>query len=71
VSGGGLRIPPNIFGAFVARNENPRRFDLCRKKGGCGIVQTIELDGITFAYEWRPSNSSKNKSKPLRLLFKR
>jgi hypothetical protein len=71
VSGGGLGIPPNIFGAFVASNENPRWFDLCRKKRGRGIAQTIELDGTTFAPEWPTVEQQQNKSKPLELLSKK
>ena len=32
VSGGARRIPPNIFGALVATNEEPRKLILCWKK---------------------------------------
>jgi Domain of unknown function (DUF4126) len=51
VSGGGRRIPPHIFGALIATNENPRRLTFVGKKGGRGVAQTIELDGMTFAHE--------------------
>jgi hypothetical protein len=51
VSGGGRRIPPNIFGAIVATNEEPRRVTFVGRKGRRDLAQTIELEGMTFVRE--------------------
>jgi hypothetical protein len=49
LSGKGRRIPPNLFGALVATNEEPRKLVFVARKGGRGFSQTIELDGMTVA----------------------
>jgi hypothetical protein len=51
VSGGGRGMPPNIFGALVATNEEPRRLTFVGKKGRRDIAQTIEPEAMTFARE--------------------
>lgn len=51
VSGRGRRIPPNIFGALVATNEEPRKLTFVARKGPKAIAQTIDLDGMTIARE--------------------
>jgi hypothetical protein len=51
VSGAGRRIPPNIFGALIATNEEPRKLTFVARKRGRDIAQTIELQGTTFARE--------------------
>ncbi len=48
VSGRGRRIAPNLFGALVATNEEPRKLVFVAHKGR-GFSQTIELDGMTVA----------------------
>ena len=44
LSGRGRRILPNLFGALVATNEEPRKVVFVANKGR-GIAQTIDLDG--------------------------
>src|SRR5213595_7541 len=51
VSGRGRRIPPNLFGALVATNEEPRKLTFVARKGSRPIARTIELDGMTIARE--------------------
>ena len=51
VSGRGRRIPPNIFGALVATNEEPRKLTFVGRKGSKPIAQTIDLEGMTIARE--------------------
>src|SRR5438046_8666968 len=51
VSGRGRRIAPNLFGALVATNEEPRKLTFVGRKGSKPVAQTIELDGMTFARE--------------------
>ncbi|MGZ5022948.1 MAG: DUF4126 domain-containing protein [Chthoniobacterales bacterium] len=50
LSGRGRRIPPNLFGALVATNEEPRKLVFVARKGRA-FSQTIELDGMTIARE--------------------
>jgi hypothetical protein len=49
VSGKGRRIPPNIFGALVATNEEPRKLVFVGRKRGRAFSQTIELEGSMVA----------------------
>ena len=51
VSGRGRRIPPNLFGALVATNEEPRKLVFVARKGGRGFAQTIELEDCIIARE--------------------
>jgi hypothetical protein len=51
VSGRGRRIRPNLFGALVATNEEPRKLTFVARKGGKSIAHTIELDGMSVARE--------------------
>lgn len=51
ISGRGRRIPPNLFGALVATNEEPHRIVFVAKKSGRGFCQTIDLQGLTIAHE--------------------
>jgi hypothetical protein len=51
VSGRGRRIAPNLFGALVATNEEPRKLTFVGRKGSKPVAQTIELDGMTIARE--------------------
>ena len=50
LSGRGRRIPPNLFGALVATNEEPRRLVFVARKGN-GLAQTIPLEGMVAARE--------------------
>jgi hypothetical protein len=50
-SGRGRRIPPNLFGALVATNEEPRKLTFVGRKGSKPVAQTIELEGMTVARE--------------------
>jgi hypothetical protein len=50
-SGRGRRIPPNLFGALVATNEEPRKLTFVARKGAKPVAQTIELDGMTISRE--------------------
>lgn len=47
----GRRIPPNVFGALVATNEEPRKLTFVGRKAARSIAQTIDLDGMTIARE--------------------
>jgi hypothetical protein len=51
VSGRSRRIPPNLFGALVATNEEPRKLTFVARKGAKPIAQTIDLDGMTISHE--------------------
>lgn len=51
LSGRGHRIAPNLFGALVATNEEPRKLVFVARKGGRGFSQTIDLEGLTVARE--------------------
>jgi len=48
LSGRGRRIPPNLFGALVATNGEPRKVVFVAKKGR-GLAETIDLEGMTVA----------------------
>lgn len=50
-SGRGGRIAPNIFGALIATNEEPRKLTFVGRKGSKPIAHTIELEGMTVARE--------------------
>ena len=50
-SGRGRRIPPHLFGALVATNEEPRKLTFVGRKGSKPVAQTIELEGMTIARE--------------------
>lgn len=50
-SGRGRRIPPNLFGALVATNEEPRKLTFVGRKGSKPVAQTIELEGMTVTRE--------------------
>ncbi len=50
LSGRGRRIPPNLFGALAATNEEPRKVVFVARKGR-GLAQTIDLDGMIVARE--------------------
>jgi hypothetical protein len=51
ISGRGRRIPPNLFGALVATNEEPRKLTFIARKSGRRFVQTIDLLGSMSARE--------------------
>jgi Domain of unknown function (DUF4126) len=51
VSGRGQRIPPNLFGALVATNEEPRRLIFVARKGGRPVARAIDLAGLNVARE--------------------
>jgi hypothetical protein len=51
ISGRGRRIPPNLFGALVSTNEEPRKLTFVARKGAKPVAQTIELDGMTLSRE--------------------
>ncbi len=51
LSGRGRRIPPNLFGALVATNEEPYKILFVARKNGRPFAQTIELDGSMVAHE--------------------
>ncbi|MEP6699584.1 MAG: DUF4126 domain-containing protein [Verrucomicrobiota bacterium] len=51
ISGRGRGIPPNLFGALVATNDEPRKIVFVAKKSGRGLCQAIDLDGCTIARE--------------------
>jgi hypothetical protein len=51
LSGRGRGIPPNLFGALVATNEEPRKLTFVARKGTKPIARTIELDGMTISRE--------------------
>jgi len=51
LSGRGRRIPPNLFGALVATNEEPHKILFVARKNGRPFAQTIELDGSMVAHQ--------------------
>ena len=51
ISGRGRRIPPNLFGALVATNEEPRKLRFVARKNGRPFAQTIELDNSMVSHE--------------------
>jgi hypothetical protein len=51
ISGRGRRIPPNLFGALVATNEEPHKLTFVARKGGRAFTQTIDLLGSMVARE--------------------
>ena len=51
LSGRGRRIPPNLFGALVATNEEPHKVLFVARKNGRPFAQTIELGGSMVAHE--------------------
>jgi hypothetical protein len=51
ISGRARRIPPNLFGALIATNEEPRKLVFVARKGGRAFSQTIDLDGSMVARE--------------------
>jgi len=51
LSGRGRRIPPNLFGALVATNEEPHKIVFVARKGGRGFSHTIDLAASTVARE--------------------
>lgn len=51
VSAGGRGIPPNIFGALIATNEEPGKLTFVGKKGKRGLAQAIELEGSAHSRE--------------------
>ena len=51
ISGRGRRIPPNLFGALVATNEEPHKIVFVARKSGRGFCQTIDLEGSTVSRE--------------------
>jgi hypothetical protein len=51
VSGRGRRIPPNLFGALVATNEEPRKLVFVGRRNWKPFSQSIDLEGSTVARE--------------------
>ena len=51
ISGRGRRIPPNLFGALVATNEEPRKVHFVARKNGRPFAQTIDLDDSMVSHE--------------------
>ena len=51
VSGRGRGIPPNLFGALVATNEEPKKVTFVARKSGRPFLQTIDLDGSMVTHE--------------------
>ena len=51
LSGRGRRIPPNLFGALVATNEESRKIVFVGRRNGRSFAQTIDLDGSIVAHE--------------------
>jgi hypothetical protein len=51
ISGRGRRIPPNLFGALVATNEEPHKLYFVARKNGRPFAQTIDLHGSMVARE--------------------
>ena len=52
-SGRGRGVPPHIFGALVATNEERHKLTFVGRKGSKAVAQTIELEGMTIAREPR------------------
>ncbi len=51
ISGRGRRIPPNLFGALVATDQEPRKLHFVGRKNGRPFSQTIDLDGSMITHE--------------------
>lgn len=51
ISGRGRRMPPNLFGALVATNEEPRKLVFVGRRNWKPFSQTIDLEGSTVARE--------------------
>ena len=51
VCANGRGIAPNIFGALVATNEEPRKLTFVGHKGQRSVAQTIDLDEFAVARE--------------------
>jgi hypothetical protein len=51
ISGRGGKIPPNLFGALAAMNEEPRKLLFVARKGRRPFIHAIDLDGATVARE--------------------
>lgn len=51
ISGRGRRIPPNLFGALVTTNEEPRKIVFVARKSGRPFSQTIDLESSMVARE--------------------
>ncbi len=51
ISGRGRRVPPNLFGALVVTNEEPRKVVFVARKSGRPFAQTIDLLGSMVARE--------------------
>jgi uncharacterized protein DUF4126 len=51
ISGRGGKIPPNLFGALAAMNEEPRKLLFVARKGRRPFIRAIDLDGMIIARE--------------------
>jgi hypothetical protein len=51
LSGRGNCIPPNLFGALVATNEEPQKVVFVAKKNGREFYRAIDLEGLTIGRE--------------------
>jgi Domain of unknown function (DUF4126) len=51
ISGRGGKIPPNLFGALAAMNEEPRKLLFVARKGRRPFIRAIDLDETTVARE--------------------
>ena len=51
ISARGRGVPPNLFGALVATNEEPRKIVFVARKSGRPFARGIELDGSTVTHE--------------------
>jgi hypothetical protein len=51
ISGRGRRIRPNLSGALVVTNEEPRKLVFVARKGGRPYARTIDLEGSTLTHE--------------------
>jgi hypothetical protein len=51
ISGRGRRIPPNLFGALVATNEELQKIIFVARRNGRPFAQTIDLNGSMVAHE--------------------
>ncbi len=53
ISGRGRGIPPNLFGALVATNEEPHKILFVARKSGRPFARTIDLEGSIVTHEPR------------------
>lgn len=51
ISARGTKIPPNLFGALVATNEEPQKVIFVARKSGRPFTKVIDLEGNTVARE--------------------